>query len=148
MNAQTPLDSLIEFARGQRDDALGRLAASLGQTREARQRLELLVGYRTDYAGRFSSLVRSGTTVAQLRNFRLFLDKLEQAICQQEVAVRSQAEREHRERDAWRSRESRLQGFSALRARRGAVAALDARRKEQKETDAHAARIPDQEVHK
>jgi flagellar FliJ protein len=140
MAQATALDSLIEFARGQRDDALSRFAASVSASRALEERLALLVNYRDEYAARLAASVRTGLTLDKLRGFRLFLEKLELAIVQQQQAMCSQSEQHLQRRADWAQRESRLQGYATLRDRRRAVSALRSRRDEQRGTDEHARR--------
>jgi flagellar FliJ protein len=140
MEQATALDSLIEFARGQRDDALSRFAASMSASRALEERLALLVNYRGEYAARLATTVRAGLTVEQLRGFRLFLDKLDLAIAQQRQAMHSQSEQRVQRRADWAQRESRLQGYATLRDRRRAVSAVQSRRDEQRGSDEHARR--------
>lgn len=138
MAQPSALDSLIEFARGQRDDALARFAASVSASQALEKRLALLLQYRDEYAARLAASVRDGLSVERLRAFQGFLDKLELAIHQQRQAMRLQSER-HRERRAdWIQRESRLRGYSILRDRRRAAAAAASRRDEQRRSDEHA----------
>lgn len=141
MPQTTALDSLIEFARGQRDDALSRFAASITQTRAAKERLSLLLGYRDDYAARLAAMARGGLTVGQLRNFRLFLDKLDLAIRQQQQAASSHTEHSAGQRANWTHSETRLLGYSSLLDRRRASDRLRLRRDEQRGTDEHASRV-------
>lgn len=137
MAQATALDSLIEFARGQRDDALSRFAASLSASRALKDQLALLTGYRDEYAARLAATVRSGLTVEQLRGFRLFIDKLDLAIAQQQQVMRSQSEQQVQRRADWAQRESRLQGYATLRERRQAVSAVRLRREDQRGNDEH-----------
>ncbi len=139
MAPATALDSLIDFARVQRDEALSRLAATLACARESSSRLALLLEYRGEYIARFAADSRKGMAALQLRNYFGFLNKLDAAIRQQQHDVSTENARVDHSREAWRSRESRLQGYAALQARRGAEHALRARRDEQKQTDEHAA---------
>jgi flagellar FliJ protein len=138
MAPATVLDSLIDFARGQRDDALSRFAASVSAARAIEERLALLVNYRGEYAARLATTVRTGVTVEQLRGFRLFIEKLDLAIVQQRQAMHSQSVQRLERRADWAQRESRLQGYATLRDRRRAVSALQSRRDEQRGSDEHA----------
>ena len=123
MSQPTPLDSLIEHARAQRDEALQRLARSLAASRAAEDKLGLLESYRAEYRERLAGATANGITVAQLRAYDLFLDKLDAAIEQQRAIARKQAESAAAGRTAWAGSESRLHGYRALRERRAASAA-------------------------
>ena len=137
MAQATALDSLIEFARSRRDDALSRFAASVSASRALEERLALLVNYRDEYAARLAASGRDGLTVGQLRGFRLFLEKLDLAIVQQRQAMHAQSEQRLERRADWAQRESRLQGYATLRDRRLAVSAAQSRRDEQRGSDEH-----------
>ena len=141
MARTTALDSLIEFARGQRDDALSRFAASMTQTRAVEEQLLLLLGYRNEYAARLTNIACSGVTVGQLRDFRLFLEKLDLAIGQQRQAASSQTEHLAERKATWTGTETRLQGYAMLLDRRRATDRLRLRRDEQRGTDEHASRL-------
>jgi flagellar FliJ protein len=134
----SPLDNLIELARDQRDDALSRLAAAVSASRSLEERYALLINYRAEYAAHFAASARSGLPLGQLLQFRLFLDKLEGAIAQQQQAMRSQDAQQLEQRTDWAKRESRLQGYSTLRERRRAARSVQARRHEQQSTDEHS----------
>lgn len=136
--AQTnALESLIGFARGQRDDALSRFVTALSASRAVADQLALLISYRGEYAARMAASVHTGLTVEQLRGFRLFLDKLDVAIAQQQQAVQSQSEQQQQRRADWALTESKLQGYDTLRKRRHAQQAIHLRRTEQRASDEH-----------
>ena len=141
MKQSTALESLIEFAQGQRDDALSRFATSMAQARAVEERLALLVNYRKEYAARLGDIICRGVAADQLRSFRLFLEKLDLAIGQQEQAANSQSEMLAERRALWTSKETRLKGYSRMKDRRGAEARQLMHRAEQRQTDEHASRI-------
>jgi flagellar FliJ protein len=136
----SPLDILLDYARSQRDGALGRLAAALAEARAADAKLALLAGFRDEYSARFDAATRRGMTGGELRTYSVFLDKLDAAIRQQQDIVARSAEQARSDRSAWQGKESRVRGYAALAARRGALAALDERRREQKQNDELALR--------
>lgn len=136
----TPLDSLIEFSRGERDEALNRLAAALADARGAEAKVRLLVEYRTEYDARRAAAVAGGISALRLGTYVVFLAKLDAAIAQQQDIARQRGARAAAERTAWQDTEVRLQGYATLRARRAALAAVEEKRKEQKQNDEFAAR--------
>lgn len=140
MQQPTALESLIEFARAQRDGALARFAASLSQARAVGERLSLLINYRDEYAARFAEVARGGVAADRLRNFRLFLDKLDLAIAQQQQTALSQSEQVAEQRSVWAGSETKLQGYAMLQDRRRAIVLQKMRRDEQKGTDEHVGR--------
>lgn len=141
MKQPTALASLIEFAQGQRDDALSRFATSLAQARAVEERLSLLVNYRDEYASRLGSIICRGVAADQLRSFRRFLEKLDLAIRQQQQAASNHSEVLAERKALWTSKETRLKGYARLKDRRGAAAKQLVHRAEQRQTDEHASRI-------
>lgn len=137
MNA---LNTLIELAVKETEDAAQRLAAALRACEEAEQKLDLLLQYRNDYAARCQSSLENGISTGHFNNFRLFMQKLDHAIAgQQKVSDNARQHMQHA-RSVWQTCEQKKMSFTTLadRARRE-----DTRRelwRDQKMNDEHAAR--------
>lgn len=67
--------------------AATQLADCLKARQQAEQKLQELEGYYQDYLQRFNEATRNGIGAARVREYQLFLDKLEQAIGEQRAAV-------------------------------------------------------------
>ena len=87
MATPSALNTLIDLAHKESDEAAKRLAATLRASEEAGQKLELLLQYRNDYAARCEADMASGISTTQLHNFQVFMQKLDTAIAGQQKVV-------------------------------------------------------------
>ncbi|MBI3375606.1 MAG: flagellar export protein FliJ [Betaproteobacteria bacterium] len=99
------------------------------------------MNYRNEYASHLGDIICRGVAADQLRSFRLFLEKLELAIRQQQQAASNHSEVLAERRALWTSKEARLKGYARLNDRRGVAAKQLMHRAEQRQTDEHASRI-------
>ena len=134
------LNTLIELATTEVDDAAVRLGRAVRAVEDAQQKLGLLAGYRDDYAQRFQNTMANGFTPMAYRNFQGFMDKLDQAINGQQQLVRDAERRVEHERGAWRESERKRISYDALASRAKAAADQKTAKREQKQTDEQAAR--------
>ena len=134
------LNTLIELATTEVDDAAVRLGRAVRAVEDARQKLTLLGSYRDDYAERFQATMANGFTPMAYRNFQGFMDKLDQAINGQQQVVRDAEFRVEKERGAWRESERKRISYDALATRAKTAADQKIAKREQKQTDEQAAR--------
>ena len=140
MAQKLPLDTLVELARRNTDDAARRLGVLHSATVSAGQKLDLLLRYRDDYSEQLQALMRQGLPSSQWRNYQAFLATLDGAI-EQQRATRTQADhRLDHGRDDWRHHKRRLNSFDVLseRSRQQELAVLGKR--EQRDSDERATR--------
>ena len=134
------LNTLIELATTEVDDAAARLGRAVRAVEEAKQKMDLLAGYRDDYAQRFQATMANGFTPMAYRNFQGFMDKLDQAISGQQQVVRDAQWRVEQERNAWRESERKRISYDALCSRARKAEEIKVAKREQKQTDEQAAR--------
>ncbi len=92
MASPSQLATLIDLAQRETDDCAKRLGAALKALDDCRQKLDMLSGYRDDYAKRFEASMSNGITPMAYRNFQAFMVKLDSAILgQQQVVNHAQA---------------------------------------------------------
>lgn len=92
MASPSQLATLIDLAQRETDDCAKRLGAALKALDDCRQKLDMLSGYRDDYAQRFEASMSNGITPMAYRNFQAFMVKLDSAIQgQQQVVEHAQA---------------------------------------------------------
>ncbi|NVD98330.1 flagellar export protein FliJ [Massilia sp. BJB1822] len=140
MASQTQLETLIDLARRETDDAAKRLGAALKAASEAEEKLNMLLGYRDEYGKRFDETQQAGITPMAYRNFQAFMAKLDTAIQGQRDIVQHMQQRGALEKSSWQAAERKRMSYSTLRDR--AVAQqqkVDAKR-DQKAMDEHASR--------
>lgn len=134
------LDTLIELATNQTDDAAKRLGRAIRACEDTEQKLALLLQYRDDYEARFQSGMASGISPAGYRNFRQFLEKLDTAIAGQQQIVQDAKRRIVDERGMWQSCERKRMSFDTLATRAQETEQRKENRREQKLMDEFATR--------
>lgn len=140
MATSSALDTLIELASKETDEAAKRLGRAIRNGEDAEQKLQLLFQYRDDYMERFHRNLQSGLSASGYRNFQLFLDKLDEAIKGQQRVVQDAQQRVSKERGSWQSCERKRMSYDTLATRALKVQQLKETRREQKQTDEFAAR--------
>lgn len=141
MAIPSALDTLIELATQQTDEAAKRLGRAIRNGEDAQQKLQLLLQYREDYLARFQTTLQAGLTTASYRNYQHFIDKLDDAIAGQQKVVQDAQRRVTRERGAWQESERTRMSYDTLATRAEKVRQLKEARRDQKQTDEYAARL-------
>jgi flagellar FliJ protein len=140
MATTTALETLIELATKDTDEAAKRLGRAIRAVEGEQQKLQLLMQYRDDYAARLQANAMSGLSIAGYRNFQFFLDKLEDAIKGQQKVIADVERRVNNERAAWQSSQRKRMSYGTLVNRAMGAQLLRQNRREQKQTDEFAAR--------
>jgi len=141
MATTSALETLIELATKETDEATKRLGRAVRTSEEAQQKLVILEQYRDDYALRFQESLTSGLTAMSYRNFQLFIEKIDSAISGQQNVVKNSQQRVADARAAWQACERKRMSYDTLAARAKQTAQLRENRRDQKQTDEHASRI-------
>ncbi|MGE5652431.1 flagellar export protein FliJ [Noviherbaspirillum sp. UKPF54] len=141
MAIPSALDTLIELATQQTDEAAKRLGRAIRNGEDAEQKLQLLLQYRDDYMARFQTTLQAGLSASSYRNFQHFIDKLDEAIKGQQRVVQDAQRRVTRERGAWQDSERKRMSYDTLATRAEKVRQLKETRRDQKQTDEFAARL-------
>ncbi|MYM98833.1 flagellar export protein FliJ [Duganella vulcania] len=140
MASKAQLETLMDLARRETDDAAKRLGASLKAVDEARQKHQMLVGYRDEYAKRFEAAQQAGITPMAYRNFQAFMEKLDVAVKGQQDMIKHAEYRSEQEKAAWQASERKRMSYSTLNDRADAEALRLENKRDQKQMDEHAAR--------
>jgi len=134
------LETLIELAQRESDDAAKRLGAALKAVEEAEQKYQMLLGYRDDYANRLDQQQMAGITPFAYQNFVAFVGKLDNAINGQAEVVKHAKYKSDQEKKAWQENERKRLSYRTLNERAVAEAQKVADKRDQKMMDDHAAR--------
>jgi flagellar FliJ protein len=140
MATKSALDTLIELAQRDTDDAAKRLGAALAAAEETEQKLVMLMNYREDYAMKLDAAQVAGITPMAYRNFVAFLDKLDSAINGQREVVRHAGNKRAAEQTAWQACERKRLSYRTLSERAASEALRIENKRDQKQMDEHAAR--------
>ncbi|MFZ1180753.1 MAG: flagellar export protein FliJ [Herbaspirillum sp.] len=140
MATTSALETLIELATKETDEAARRQGRAMRTSEEAQHKLTVLEQYRDDYILRFQESLLSGLTALSYRNFQSFIEKIDNAISgQQEVVMKAQ-QRVADARTVWQMCERKRMSYGTLATRAQRIAQLHENRRDQKQTDEHAAR--------
>jgi len=134
------LDTLIELAQRESDAAATRLGAALKAVDEAEQKLQMLLGYREDYAARLDAAQATGITPFAYHNFIAFVAKLDNAIGGQREVLKHAQYKGELEKAAWQESERKRLSYRTLTERAAAEALKAENKRDQKMMDEHAAR--------
>ena len=140
MAIPSALDTLIELATTETDEAAKRLGLAIKAAADTEGKLTLLQDYRTEYADRFQASMQVGFTAAGYRNFQVFLDKLDHAITGQHQIVTDARKRVEERRAAWQAGERKRMSYGTLAARARQEQQQRDNKRDQKAMDEHAAR--------
>ncbi len=134
------LITLAQHARNERDAAHAVLRQAQARARAARAQADQLCSYRNEYHQRWSARFRQPASPELLQCYQGFVQRLGQAIDQQEQQLSMADARVQAATATLLQREQRLAAVGKLIERREASAALSARRREQRQLDESAAR--------
>ena len=140
MASKAQLETLMDLAQRETDDAAKRLGASLKQVEEAKQKYEMLVGFQEEYIKKFEAAQAAGITPMAYRNFVAFIEKLETAVKGQLDMIKHAEYRSQQEKSAWQASERKRMSYSTLNDRADAAALKLENKRDQKAMDEHAAR--------
>lgn len=134
------LQTVLELMQNRADEATRKLARLISAEQDAKGKLDLLSQYREDYGRRFQVSAQQGMSPLQWKNFQDFLDRLDDAIAQQQLVVTNSQSNTAAGQTHWQEQRTRLKAMDTLSVRhRSAELSLELRR-EQKLTDEIAAR--------
>lgn len=140
MTNPTAIQTLTELATREVDELARRLGVAVRANEENEQKLALLVQYREDYAQRCQRDLAAGLSTQGYQNFRVFLNKLDDAIDGQREVIRHSMQQVETERQAWQGAERKRMSFDTLTSRAQQQAYQQNMRREQKSTDEYASR--------
>jgi flagellar FliJ protein len=140
MASKFPLQVLLDQAR-HRMEAGERLLLMIRRKEEAAKlKLEELHRYRREYHERLTGSGRGGMDIQMLRDFHIFLGKLEQAIKQQTKEVEQQHTYWQVAHKNWLELRQKVKSYEVLEKRHIAAEIQRQERKDQRQSDEFAGR--------
>ena len=134
------LDTLIDLAQKDSDAAAKRLGAANKLVEEAEQKLEMLVGYRDEYARKLDAAQVAGITPFAYHNFVAFIGKLDNALNGQRDVLKHAQFKAESERKTLQESERKRLSYRTLNERAASEALRIQNKRDQKQMDDHAAR--------
>ncbi len=135
MAKHNPLNTLVDLAKNDADEAAKQLQRLMGSRNEAVQQLSMLQEYRQDYAERLHKTAESGLSASNYHNFRQFIATLDEAISLQNGVVAQIDLKLESGRQQWQSEKRRVNSFETLLTRQARQQALRDSRTEQRAND-------------
>ena len=134
------LETLIDLAQKDSDAAARRLGAANKLVEEAEQKLEMLVGYRDEYARKLDAAQVAGITPFAYHNFVAFIGKLDNALNGQRDVLKHARFKAETERKTLQESERKRLSYRTLNERAASEALKVQNKRDQKQMDDHAAR--------
>lgn len=140
MTRKFPMQPLLDLSRNHVDAAARNLLALKLRWHEAEEKLGQLLAYRASYRDRLHDAASGGVSAAVLRDFHLFMAKLDAAIkLQQDEVARCQT-RWNAGQQEWLRQRARVRAFEVLSARHRRAEERREQGVEQKEQDEFASK--------
>ena len=111
------LQPLLDLAQNHSDSAARDLNILKVKWLEAEEKFRQLISYREDYQSRLLNATKLGMRMNSLKDFQLFLGKLEIAIRQQAEEVERCKKRWENGRHEWQAKQRKLKAFDTLSQR-------------------------------
>ena len=146
MTTTFSLKKVQEVADIRTDTAAANLGSLMQNLQRQEAKLALLLQYRDEYQERLRRAKQRGLDGLALRNFHDFLDRLEHALVEQRATVAHAQRSVERGRDEWRSADQRSRAYDTLSQRFDSATRRRAEAAEQKQQDAHAARLTSSKI--
>ncbi|GAB2909247.1 flagellar export protein FliJ [Paralcaligenes ginsengisoli] len=140
MASPSSLNTLIELAQNNADQAAKQLQQLNSTRRDAEQQLNTLKTYRQDYAERLQKATEDGISASNYHNFRQFIATLDEAIAQQNKVLVQIGAKLESGRQSWYDEKRRLNSYATLLSRQVQQRTIRDNRKEQRDNDEISAR--------
>ena len=141
MNPLQPLMALLAQTERERDDAWAEAQRALQAQQGAAAQADQLLTYRREYEQRWNTQFRTGGRIELVHCYRGFMDRLTQAVEQQQQIAAHAATQAERARATLAEQEMRVASVRKLIERRSQELRLSADRIEQKQTDEFGSRM-------
>jgi len=142
MPKRFPLQSLLDLAQQHTDTAAKNLQLLKAQWNEAEEKLQQLLHYQKEYRERLQQSAGTGVNIAVMRDYQVFLAKIELAIGQQGEEVERCRQSWEAGQQAWHMQKRKLGAFDVLAKRHRHGELHRESRQEQREQDEFAAKSP------
>ncbi len=135
MNRSTKLQPIAKINKQQERNAGRHHGETLRQAEQQQQQLQELINYRNHYSKAFQSASEAGLSVVQMQEYKLFIQRLDEAITQQKQHVtigQSQCETSQKE---WMNKRSRCKMIDKVIENRQQLEQQEMKKREQRELE-------------
>lgn len=135
MKTSQTLAPVVKVARHRERDAARQMGDRMRHFDQQKNQLQELVNYRKEYANSFIDATRTGLSAVQLREYQLFLGRLDIAIEQQKEQLENSRKNCEASQQQWRGADGRHKMINKVVKKRTQAEGLQQQDKEQRETD-------------
>ena len=135
MKGSRRLRPVARFARQQERDAARQLGDRLHHVEQQQKQLDNLLHYRDQYVANFQSAGQQGLSAVQLRDYQLFLSRLDGAILQQRKLLAESRRQCEQSQAEWRHRHGHSKMIDKVVETRKAAEHREQNAREQREQD-------------
>ncbi len=140
MSNRRRLEIIIDLYRRQEKQALEALGASQRRYQEMMQKLSSLEQYRNEYEQRGLGQSEQAFSAHELMEFRVFLNKLDQAVNDQKQLIQQQNQKVEQDRRQWRLKHQKTESLLKLDEKSQIEAIKQIEKHEQLEQDNRSSR--------
>lgn len=141
MSSTSALDTLVEMTRELLDEASVRLANSRKSAKQAKDFMDTLLSYRSDYTGEMQRLMRDGMSAMTLSHYRSFVGSLDNAIQQASTTLKGLEKSVDANQANWIDQHQKVNAYETLIDRRVKTQKVKESRQEQRQTDEISAQL-------
>ena len=135
MKTSQTLAPVVRVARHRERDAARQMGDRMRHVDQQQKQLEELVNYRNEYANSFIDRTKSGLSAVKLREYQLFIGRLDIAIEQQKQQLESSRKNCEASQQQWRGADGRHKMINKVVQRRAQAEGQQQTDKEQREND-------------
>ncbi len=135
MRSSRRLQPVADIAKHSERHAARRHGDSLREHQEQQRQLDELIKYRDQYMDRFKQAGASGLSIVQMRDYQLFITRLDQAIAQQQQLVSTGEQQCQQSQANWIDKRGKSEMINKVVENRALTEQQRLDRREQKELD-------------
>jgi len=129
------LKPVVQIARSNEQHAARQVAEWRARLNQQEQQLSELLRYQEEYTRRFHDALHKGTSATQIRDFRIFLNRLEEGISKQREQLHTTEQELQRRARHWDETKNRSLNLDKIRHRYEAEERRSQDKHEQMESD-------------
>jgi len=141
MSAGKRMQPVADLARQQAETAAHSVADCGLKYTVIRKQLDELLSYRNDYEKCFREMSNTGLNAVQIKDYRIFMNRLDEAIEQQHAVLNSAGNRLSASKQVWIEKQQRVKAIGSVVSRYQQSERRKQVRRDQNESDEHAQRI-------
>ena len=141
MNSSKRMQPVAEIAQQQADAAARSVTECNQIVTDMRKQLDELLAYRDDYANGLRHKGQEGLKANQIKDYSLFMERLNKAIEQQQAVLNSAGSKLAASKQLWIEKQQRARTIDSVVCRYQQVERREQSQREQRDGDEHALRL-------